>query len=618
MPAGVLVVDDDGFVHGADAAALATLLCDGSLIGRSLLGPCACPSAGTAATGGAPQTVLPSVQELLRGGDQDQLVLRHDGSCVSVRVSSRPTRLADRDGWVMSLTHAGDRRTHVLTGLPPSVDRALVEHAGEVLAALDTEGRVVAVNRAATSVLGLPQEALLGRRVWELADPADAARLRSIIQSLPADGSPSTTVLHLPPCHGTGPGTAARVELSAWRHERPPVTLVRVRPVATAGPPAAEDQVEGLDGLGSRSSFLSALSHELRTPLNAVLGFAQLLELEQLTEAQTEAVERILSSGRHMLTLVSDTLDITSIAADRLPLSLDVHELGALCERALALLTVQAGPGAPRVSVVAGEPVSAYVDAGRVQQIVLNLVGNAAKYCGPGGEVVVHVGTTDDLCLVRVTDDGPGVPASERDRIFLPFERLARDSDLPGSGLGLPLARQLARAMGGEVRLEQPDGRSGSSFVVTLPRASTSHRSPVGWAVREEVRGELLYVEDSDSNVRLVERLMQRRPHVALDVVGSLAEARRRLAEKRYDAVLLDLQLPDGRGEELLELDIATTFVVLSGDRPGAASLTAAGRHGHLTLEKPLDVAKFLATVDTVLTVPVARRLPRARIPGQR
>jgi len=612
VPVGVLVVDGAGLVHSADAAALATLLCDGSLVGRSLLGPCSCPSAVGLGPARGPVSRL---EELVQDGTQEQSWLRHDGSPVRVRVTSRSVRLADGDGWVMSLTHPGDRRTHALGDPAPTLERLLVDKAGEVLAALDTEGRVVTVNEAVATVLGCRRDAVLGRRLWELADAGDASRLRVLLQGLPEDGRPVTAVFLLP--DPLDPGR--KVELTAWRSEPPVGALVRLRAVADPRPRSRNGlREEPGDGLGSRTSFLSSLSHELRTPLNAVLGFAQLLELDDLTEAQSEAVQRILSSGRHMLTLVSDTLAITSIAADRLPLSLDVHELGSLCEQTRALLAVQAGEGSPRLSILIPEPVTAHVDAGRVQQILLNLVGNALKYCGPDGEVVVHVAAVGDRCVVRVMDDGPGIPPAERERVFLPFERLARDGDLPGSGLGLPLARQLARAMGGDVQLDQPVVGTGSCFVVTLPLASNPHASPTGWALREDVHGELLYVEDNDSNVRLVERLVQRRPHVVLDVVGSLAEARRRLADKRYDAVLLDLHLPDGRGEELLELDVATTFVVLTGDRSGASRLSHGLGHRYLTLEKPLDVEKFLSTLDSVLTVPVARRPPRGLIPGPR
>lgn len=612
MPVGVLVVDGAGLVHSADAAALATLLCDGSLVGRPLLGPCSCPSAVGLRPARGP---VSRFEELVQDGTQEQSWLRHDGSPVQVRVTSRSVRLADGDGWVIGLTHPGDRRTHAFGNPTPTLERLLVDKAGEVLAALDTEGRVVTVNEAVTTVLGCPRDAVLGRRLWELAGAGDASRMRVLLQGLPEDGRPVTAVFLLPDPLDVG----RKVELTAWRSKPPVGGLVRLRAVAEPRPRRRNGlREEPGDGLGSRTSFLSSLSHELRTPLNAVLGFAQLLELDDLTEAQSEAVQRILSSGRHMLTLVSDTLDITSIAADRLPLSLDVHELGSLCEQTRALLAVQAGEGSPRLSILAPEPVTAHVDAGRVQQILLNLVGNALKYCGPDGEVVVHVAAVGDRCVVRVVDNGPGIPPAERERVFLPFERLARDGDLPGSGLGLPLARQLARAMGGDVQLEQPVVGTGACFVVTLPLASSPHASPAGWALREDVHGDLLYVEDNDSNVRLVERLVQRRPHVVLDVAGSLTEARRRLADKRYDAVLLDLHLPDGRGEELLELDVATTFVVLTGDRSGASRLSHGLGHRFLTLEKPLDVEKFLSTLDSVLTVPVARRPPQGLIPGPR
>ncbi len=364
-----------------------------------------------------------------------------------------------------------------------------------------------------------------------------------------------------------------------------------------------------------KNAFISALSHELRTPLNALLGFAQLLEMDDLNEDQAESVEQILTGGRHLLSLITATLDITRTESGQVPLELEPTRVGLLCHEVVALMSIEAAHRGSHIEVVSPEQtVSALVDRGRLRQVLFNLISNALKYGGPDGVVNVEVVTQGPWCQIRVSDTGPGISAADAERIFLPFQRLAGTSSEVGTGLGLPLTRTLVESMGGTLELEPSPG-SGSCFRVRLPAAGHADRvAPKMWKVDEAVRGRVLYVEDNEGNARLVERLVARRPEVTLDLVASLAEARAKLATTTYEAVLLDLVLPDGRGEELLAGELedhpATSVVVMSGDQPDPALRARLAARGHSFLIKPLEIGRFLQVLDEAVSRPARRGLP--------
>ena len=231
----------------------------------------------------------------------------------------------------------------------------------------------------------------------------------------------------------------------------------------------------------AKSQFLSRVSHELRTPLNAVLGFAQLLELEPggAGERQRAWVQQVLGSGRHLLALLEDILDLSSLQSGRLPMVVEPVPLAAVVDEAWTM--VQAG--GDRLALrfedrVAGRGAVLMADRKRLKQIVGNLLSNAAKYNRPGGWVRVSVvpaelGTEAGTAgwELQVADSGQGLSAEQRSRLFNPFDRLgAERGNVPGTGLGLALTRQLVEALGGDIAVDSTPGE-GSTFRVRLPAA---------------------------------------------------------------------------------------------------------------------------------------------------
>jgi PAS domain S-box-containing protein len=367
----------------------------------------------------------------------------------------------------------------------------------------------------------------------------------------------------------------------------------------------------------AKSAFLSNMSHDLRTPLNAILGFAQLLELDDLPDDRRESVAQILRGGTHLLTLINEVLDIARIEAGHLSLSMEpVHAL-EIVELASELVR----PLADRrgISLIidhaSGADVVVLADQQRLNQILLNLLSNAVKYNREQGTVTIGFAAVGDgRVRLTITDAGIGIAAAKLRLLFQPFERLgAEQSGIEGTGLGLVLSRGLAEAMGGALGVESAIGQ-GSTFWVELAltaapaaRAAAAERSSDSAGLSPDTHGVVLYIEDNRSNVRLMERVLERRPGVrlfhALDGHSGLAAAR----THRPDLIFLDLHLPDLSGEEVLrrlgeDARLRTIPVaVLSADATADQSrrLKASGAVAYIT--KPLEIREVLALIDTRL-----------------
>lgn len=222
----------------------------------------------------------------------------------------------------------------------------------------------------------------------------------------------------------------------------------------------------------AKSEFLSRTSHELRTPMAAILGFGQLLELdeEQFEPRHREALTQIMKAGRHLLSLINDLLDISSIEAGGAELNLAPIDLGELLHEVHGLAApIVAAAGLRFVLEPPAAPLVAWADRRRVTQVMLNLVSNAAKYNRTGSLVRLACLTAGGAIRVEVEDDGSGVAQGEVSRLFTPFDRLGQQNraKVDGTGLGLALSKRLVESMGGQIGYEAP--AQGARFWFTLP-----------------------------------------------------------------------------------------------------------------------------------------------------
>ena len=327
----------------------------------------------------------------------------------------------------------------------------------------------------------------------------------------------------------------------------------------------------------AKSEFLSRMSHELRTPLNAILGFGQLLERAPLDERQHRHAGHVVKGGRHLLTLIDEVLEISRIESGNLGISVEPVLIADCAQETIALVR----PIAAEHGVVLEADLSAvtgvYVQADlqRMKQVMLNLLSNAIKYNHPGGSVRVTAAVEDGAVALRVSDSGPGIAPADLPRLFIPFDRLgAESSGVQGTGLGLALSLSLVQAMGGTLHATSELG-TGSTFELCLPRGeqpiAAADRPAAGRPARPIPELRVLYVEDNISNLQLIEEVL------AGDSVEIIPAATGRLALDLAplagaDVILLDINLPDMTGDEVLRglraspQTATTPVIVLTAD----------------------------------------------------
>ena len=362
----------------------------------------------------------------------------------------------------------------------------------------------------------------------------------------------------------------------------------------------------------AKTAFLSRMSHELRTPLTAVLGFAELLDMDDLTEGQHDSVRQIRKAGAHLLALINEVLDISRIESGNLQMSIEPMELGSVVGDALTLIRPIAEERGVKLSRRCGDGVYIRADRQRVTQVLLNLLSNAVKYNREFGEVRLECEARGDTVRLSVTDTGLGIAPELLPRLFAAFDRLgAERRGIEGTGVGLMLSKGLVEAMGGTLTVESVPGQ-GSTFTVTLPvdtapgagedaPADVEAAAPAaGRAVR------VLYVEDNQANIDLVERFLARRPGVQLitTVQGRMALDLARV--HRPDLVLLDLHLPDLDGESVLRelrghvetADLRVAMLTADATSSQEARLLALGADDYVT--KPLDFMRLTSLLESV------------------
>jgi PAS domain S-box-containing protein len=366
----------------------------------------------------------------------------------------------------------------------------------------------------------------------------------------------------------------------------------------------------------AKSDFLSRMSHELRTPLNAMLGFAQLLELDQrhpIAEAQRPWVSQIQQAGWHLLEMINDVLDLSRIESGNLRLSIESLDLGEL----LAATTTMIEADASRRGIIVTHELAADAmlvrgDATRVKQILINLLSNAVKYNIDGGRIHVGSRLAGDLVEVAVTDTGLGMTPEQVGELFQPFNRLGRErSQQEGTGIGLVISRRLAELMGGSLRVRSTAG-TGSSFIVSLPAVSepASSRPDDGAPTTGSAayhRRVVHYVEDNETNVEVMRGILAQRPQVSMDVSVTGLDGLAAIRATRPDVVLLDMHLPDIDGLDLLRHlkrdpgTAAIPVIVVSADAM-LSQIEASREAGALRyLTKPVSVAELLGVIDEVL-----------------
>lgn len=510
--------------------------------------------------------------------------------------------------------------------------RSLIESALDAIIAVDEAQRVVVFNKAAARMFGVPKEEALGSPLSRFIPEKFRQSHEGYVGRLLQDGTAEGRMASKHPVVGLrANGELFPIEATVSRTFDGSgvrgtaiirdMTSVREAEQARLQAAAAEAASK------AKTAFLARMSHELRTPLNAVLGFSQLLQestKRRLSDDERKQLDHIFLAGAQLRALIDDVLDVSRIEEGRIDVELRNVELCGLVDSAMRMCEPQANAHMVELRKPRGQalaPLEIRTDPLRLRQVLLNLLSNAIKYNRPGGWVNVSLEKSTEFIHLRVADNGIGMTPQQQAELFQPFNRLGRErGSIPGTGLGMVLVRQLVELLGGLLAVESEPGR-GTVLRVSLPNRAPI-LSPLESRQREEnpdsiapaledtpaPSGVVLYIEDNPVNVLLAEQLLSKWPNVQMvaaeDGKQGLAKARELLP----DLLLLDIQLPDMTGEEVLvELQrheetagIAVVALSASAMAEDVQRILAAGARDYWT--KPIDFGQFHAGVRRFLS----------------
>jgi len=501
--------------------------------------------------------------------------------------------------------------------------RAVMESALDCIIGIDAEGIIIEFNPAAEKVFGYSRDTAIGR---EMADMIVPPETRS------AHRQGMKTFLET----GEGPVLGNRIEVAAMRSDGSqfPIELAISVVEGDAGPvfiaylrdiserkgnelALRSARIRAEEANRAKSDFLAMMSHEIRTPLNGVLGLLGLLRDTPVNEEQRNFVDTARNSAEILLVIINDVLDFSKMEAGKLELEIAPFDLAHIVEStADTLAAAAASKGIAVYSwVVPGTPRYLLGDAGRIRQILLNLVGNAVKFTQEGS-VTIDVSMTKHeppyvALRFDVIDTGIGIPEDRQSDIFNEFTTVdgSYSRKFEGTGLGLAISQRLVKMMGGEIDFASaPDEGSTFRFALELEEA------PAGTAVAEPIATELiptagnrnlriLLAEDNPTN-RMVAKIMLEKAGHWIDVAANGSEAVQAIRAFPYDMVLMDVSMPEMDGIEATSIIrtlpdgkadipiIAMTAHAMRGDRE---RILAAGMNDYVS--KPATRDQLLAAI---------------------
>lgn len=500
--------------------------------------------------------------------------------------------LADNIRLTRDLEDLVRRRTQELEQLTRQ-HTSILDGAGEGIVGLDGMGRLTFANPAAASLLGRSPDELVGRELYELTQPRNAAS-----ELIPRDRDPVASALADGKALAVVDGTYRRADGTDFAVE------LTIAPTSSAGDVTGavmmfRDVTERRAVDRMKDEFVSVVSHELRTPLTSLRGALGLLQGGLLNEAPPKAQRMVhvaVESTDRLIRLINDILDVERIAAGKLALHRQVVPAAHLISLAVAEMRGLAGQADVNIEVRA---VAATVDADvdRIVQTITNLLSNAVKYSPRQGNVRVTAVEQDSEVLFSVTDEGGGIPPGHHDAIFDRFAQVdASDTrEKEGTGLGLAICRGIVEQHGGRIWVRGGSG-AGATFCFTLPSvdASAQNEKP---PVDDPSVPTVLVCEDDPATRAVISDLLRSHGYAVL-LAASGEEALTLAFEQPPNAVLMDLTLPglDGwTAIAALQADERTRDVpvlIVSGTEPSRAPVDVAA-----WLNKPLDVAQLLTAL---------------------
>ncbi|MBI5607256.1 MAG: PAS domain S-box protein [Deltaproteobacteria bacterium] len=564
--------------------------------------------------------------------DIEHRIVRPDGTIrwvhnVAVLSSDATGQPRYRDGRLIDVT---DRRK-ALAELEEqrSLLQAIIDSLDGALAVTDQDGRFLTVNHKWEAYRGVTRALVMGHSVASARGSGVLPNWREVVVKVEQLGE--VRVVELESVRDSSPRTF-RSTISPLRDDTGALRgtcaySVDVTTERTLQRDLAAAHDAALAASRSKSAFIANMSHEIRTPMNAILGFADLLAQRLADEEARSHAEIIASSGRALLRLIDDVLDLAKVEAGKMELQPVVLHLPSMLADLERLLRPRAaGKGvALRLEIDPAVPADLIADETRLRQVLLNLLSNAIKFTDHG-HVKLTVSRADTpeapgsvgLCF-EVSDTGIGVAPEQQARIFEAFEQSAGQDHAKygGTGLGLSITRRIVELMSGRITLQSVPGQ-GSTFTVLLPAvevsASSARPGPLQRQRRERfVANRVLIVDDSAPN-RHVFREYLRDTGLTVQTAGDGEEALQIVRSERPALVVTDLVMPGLSGEDLIAR--------LRGDATTAklpiVVLTASGIHGsHSGVRAVVDGFVLKPVTRADLLAELARHLPLAPdLPG--
>jgi PAS domain S-box-containing protein len=620
VPSGIISIDASGKVVKVNRAVEAMFGYEpGEIVGRNV--SMLMPPPSREEHDGYVARYLSTREPRVIGLGRQVTGLHKDGRLLPLHLAVGELTVGGRSAFTGVLADVSDR-LRAEDALADSLARlqGILDAATEVaIIATDTNGIVTLFNRGAERMLGYEASELVGRESPERfhlrTELADRGRAISSELGRPVRGFEVLVAR----------ARRGQPEEREWSYVRKdgstfPVMLA-VTPLLAggAGPSGflgvARDITAQKTAERLKSEFISTVSHELRTPLTSIRGSLGLLAAGRAGELPTRAVPLVEIAHRNaerLVLIVNDILDVEKMEAGEMRFAMEPLDAGQLVEQAIAANQAYAlHLGVRLESRAAPDRVRVRGDAGRLIQVLTNLLSNAAKYSPDGAAVEVTTAATHDRVTIEVRDHGPGIPVEFQPRLFQKFGQAdGTDSKRRGgTGLGLAIARAIVEAHDGRLGFETAPGW-GTAFRVELPR----HRDNSGLTVTG-IPGRRVLVCEGDPEVAALLSRVLRQDGVATQIASTTEEARDFLAKGRYSAMTLDILLPGEGGIELFKWirsrpgTARLPVLVVSGfDSSERATLESGTGSIVAWIEKPIAEEKLLAAVRGALMGSAGRR----------
>lgn len=486
-----------------------------------------------------------------------------------LKVLNYEQQLSDKN---IGLEHDIVQRTHELESERHLIN-TILESAAAIIIILDKYGNILRINPAGERITGFSLNELRNQPIWDWLIPSEQLdAVKQVFNNLAESGIDSQYENHLMKKNGE------RV-LVTWNNSTIADESGQVQYIISIGIDISERQAaqralekakETAENANvAKSEFLSRMSHELRTPMNAIIGFSQLLDIENenFTPNQKSYIKEIIQGGNLLLALINDVLELSKIEKGTLDLEMEETDAIKIITESVSLLQPQARHNNITIIDNTDKSVELIIkaDSFRLKQVCINLLSNAIKYNSENGKVIIETRVEDDNLRISFRDTGPGIPLDKLDRLFKPFERLDNSyhNTIEGTGIGLALSKRLISLMEGTIGVDSQPSQ-GCTFYIILPfvkeipilsserETEMPHTDSIDTTLLTQ-RYRVLYVEDNPANMRLIKSALRIRPDIELLTADTGRLGLDVAFSSDPDLILLDINLPELSGTEVLK-----------------------------------------------------------------